>query len=563
MCYWYYYYHVPCNHASQVTTAPCDAASATGRSCQLVLQQDEPEKISREEPCPGCADRCPENGYQGEEQHGNSATGNMQSDGEEEGLNKVYEYNDDDDGHTVMTGYDRPAQVGNRPPPSHPLAREYHPPLSDIDERSEAGSQAASLPTHTDAGAPDTAQPNVAALEAKTKQFWQGQEHDRLAGDLNKALRLSRREAKAKSSHDAAREAESAAAHEAEIAQAVRESEQDLEYRRYLETVDLDKATQQSLKDQAETEHRENREREDLQRAEDSSWRDAEAVARREEEMKRKLEAETLRAKEESIDTATAWKASRGWVLDEEVFDGNDDASTVMTGSTWRSAQSRRTSPGHVDDESDAGSIAHSSRATVRPSPPLAASAAAASSSHHHPASARATPRPHWTRSNDPEYPPSRPPTYTTLPRTYPTEPNPQIPSPPLRSPSPVATVRGVLANASAEEEKRREAHSRRFDHEEAEEEGSVNPAPPVNSGRMAKAKSRFPTPSKSVRGYLRRMLRLSQDDDGEADSEEESEGDGDGGDDGTSTVLGGGASISRSLLSSERGGVGGAAESV
>ncbi len=64
MCYWYYYYHVPCNHASQVTTAPCDAASATGRSCQLVLQQDEPEKISREEPCPGCADRCPENGYQ-------------------------------------------------------------------------------------------------------------------------------------------------------------------------------------------------------------------------------------------------------------------------------------------------------------------------------------------------------------------------------------------------------------------------------------------------------------------------------------------------------------------
>ncbi|KAK1061209.1 hypothetical protein LTR74_011219 [Friedmanniomyces endolithicus] len=191
----------------------------------------------------------------------------MQSDGEEEGLNKVYEYYDDDDSHTVITGYDRPAQVGNRPPPSHPLAREYQPPLSDIDERSEAG------------------------------------KHDRLAGDLNKALRLSKREAKARSSHDAA--------HKAELAQAVRELELDLEYRVYLDAADLNKATQQSLKDQAETEHREHREREDLQRAEDSSLRDAEAAVRREEEMKRKLEAETLRAKEESIDTATAWKASR------------------------------------------------------------------------------------------------------------------------------------------------------------------------------------------------------------------------------------------------------------
>ncbi|KAK0277731.1 hypothetical protein LTR35_009567 [Friedmanniomyces endolithicus] len=536
MCYWYYYYHVPCNHASQVTTAPCDAASATGRSCQLVLQQDEPEKISREEPCPGCADRCPENGYQGEEQHGNSATGNMQSDGEEEGLNKT-------------------SASRNPPAAVSPSGSEYQPPLSDIDERSEAGSQAAPPSTHYDAGASDTAQPDVAALEAKTQQFWNEQEHDRLAGDLNKALRLSKREAKARSSHDAA--------HKAELAQAVRESELDLEYRVYLDAADLDKATQQSLKDQAETEHREHREREDLQRAEDSSFRDAEAAVRREEEMKRRLEAETLRAKEESIDTATQWKASRGWVQDEEVVDGNDDASTVMGGSTWKLARSQSATAGHVIGESDAGSIASSSRATVRPSPPLAASAAAASSSHHHPASARATPRPHWTRSNDPEYPPSRPPTYTTLARTYPTEPNPQIPSPPLRSPSPVATVRGVLANASAEEEKRREAHSRRFDHEEAEEQGSVSPAPPVNSGRMAKAKSRFPTPSKSVRGYLRRILRLSQDDDGEADSEEESEGDGDGGEDGTSTVLGGGASISRSLRSSKRGGAEGAAKSI
>ncbi|KAK0935521.1 hypothetical protein LTR29_012917 [Friedmanniomyces endolithicus] len=551
MCYWYYYYHVPCNHASQVTTAPCDAASATGRSCQLVLQQYEPEKIPREEPCPGCADRCPENGYQGEEQHGNSATGNMQSDGEEEGLNKVYEYHDDDDGHTVMTGYDRPAQVGNRPPPSHPLAREYQPPLSDIDERSEAGSQAAPPSTHYDAGASDTAQPDVAALEAKTQQFWNEQEHDRLAGDLNKALRLSRREAKARSSHDAA--------HKAELAQAVRESELDLEYRVYLDAADLDKATQQSLKDQAETEHRVHREREDLQRAEDSSLRDAEAAVRREEDMKRKLEAETLRAKEESIDTATAWKASRGWVQDEEVVDGNDDASTVMSGSTWESARSQRASLRHVDDES----VASSSRATVRPSPSDAPTAAAATSgSNHHPASARAPPRPHWTRSSEPQYPPSRPPTYTTLPRTYPTDPDPQIPAAPLRSPSPVATIRGVLANSTAEEEKRRATHSRRAEREEAGEEGSVSPAPLVTLRQTVKAKSRFPSPSKSVRGYLRRILRFSQDDDGVADGEEKSEREGEE-NDGTSTVLGGGASISRSLRSSELGGVGGAAKSV
>ncbi|KAK1819495.1 hypothetical protein LTR12_006069 [Friedmanniomyces endolithicus] len=497
-------------------------ASATERPCQLALQQDEPEKIWREEPCPGCVDRYPEYENQvlypgeGEEQHGEPATGNMQSGGEGEGLNKVYEYNDDDDSHTVMTGYDRPEGVGTRASPSHPLAREYRPPLSDIDERSEAGSQASALSKHNDADPSGTVPPDVAALEAETQQFWKEQKRDRLDADFKKALRLSKREAKARSSHDAA--------HKAELAQAVRESELDLEYRAYLDAVDLDKATQQSLKDQAEADHREHREREDLQRAEDFSLRDAEAAVRREEDMKRKLEAETLRAKEESIDTATAWKASRGWVQDEEiVHDGDDDASTVMSGSTWKSARSQRATPGHVNDESDAGSRASSSRATVRPSPPLAASAAAASSSRQHPASARAPPRPHWTRSSEPQYPPSRPPTYTTLPRTYPTDPNPQIPAPPLRSPSPVATIRGVLANSTAEEEKRREAHSRRFECEEAEEEGSV---------------------------------------DGEVEGGEESEGDSRG-EDGTSTVLGGGASISRSLRSSERDGVGVAAESV
>ncbi|KAK0355338.1 hypothetical protein LTR02_006119 [Friedmanniomyces endolithicus] len=485
--------------------------------------------------------------WQGEEQYGNPATGNMQSGGEGEGLDKVYEYTDDDDGHTVMTGYDRPEGIANRAPPSHHLTREYRPPLSDIDERSEAGSQAAPLPTHNDAGSPDTALPDVAAVEAKTQQFWNDQEHDRLAGDLNKALRLSKREAKAKLSHHAA--------HKAELAQAVRESVLDLEYRAYLDAVDLDKATQQSLKDQAEADHREHREREDLQRAEDFSLRDAEAAVRRGEDMKRKLEAETLRAKEESIDTATAWKASRGWVQDEEVVDGNgdvnDDASTVMTGTTWRSARSQRATAGHVDDASDAGSIASSSRATARQSPPAASppAAAAGSSSHHHTASARAQARPHWTRSNDPQYPPSRPPTYTTLPRTYPTDPNPQIPAPPLRSPSPVATIRGVLANSTAEEEKRRATHSRRFEREEAGEEGSVSPAaPPITPGQAGKGKFRFPTPSKS-------------DDDGEADGGEESEGGS--GENGTSTVLGGGASMSRSLRSSERGGVGGAAKSV
>ncbi|TKA42842.1 hypothetical protein B0A54_07058 [Friedmanniomyces endolithicus] len=159
------------------------------------------------------------------------------------------------------------------------------------------------------------------------------------------------------------------------------------------------------------------------------------------------------------------------------------------------------------------------------------------------------------------QYPPSRPPTYTTLPRTYPTDPNSQIPASPLRPPGPVATVRGVLANSSAEEEKRRETHSRRAEREEAGE-SSVSPSPPVKPGQTGKAKSRFPTPSKSVRGYLRRILRLSQDDDGEADGEEEGEGDSRR-DDETSTVLGEGASISRSLRSSERGGERGAAKSV
>ncbi|KAK0257998.1 hypothetical protein LTR01_000944 [Friedmanniomyces endolithicus] len=191
-----------------------------------------------------------------------------------------------------------------------------------------------------------------------------------------------------------------------------------------------------------------------------------------------------------------------------------------MTGSTWRSARSQRATAGHVDDES----IASSSRAAVRPSPSVDPTAAAATSgSHFHPASARAPPRPHWTRSSEMQYPPSRPPTYTTLPRTYPTDPNSQIPASPLRPPGPVATVRGVLANSSAEEEKRRETHSRRAEREEAGE---------------------------------------SSDDDGEADGEEEGEGDSRR-DDETSTVLGEGASISRSLRSSERGGERGAAKSV
>jgi len=475
----------------------------------------------------------------------------MQLSGEEEGLDKVYEYNDDDDGHTVMTGYDRPEGVGPRAQPSHPLAREYRPLLSDIDERSETSSPASALPTHTDAGkASDSAGPDADALEAKTQRFWNEQEHDRLDADFSKALRHSKREAKARNAHDAAREAECAAAHEAEIDAALRESQLDLEYRAYLEDVDVDKAKQQSLRDQEEAEHEE---LEDLRHAQDSSLRDAEAMARREEEMGRKLEAETLRAKEKSIDTATAWKASRGWVPDEVINDGDDDASTVMTGSTWKSARSQRATAGHVDDESIAGS----SRATVRPSPPVDPTPPAMGGS----ASARAPPRPHWTRSNDPQYPPSKPPTYTTLPRTYPTDPDPQIPGPPLRSPSPVATVRGVLANSTAEKEKRRATHSRRAEREEAGE-GSVSPAPPVKPGQTAKAKSRFPTPSRPVRGYLRRIPRLSQDDDGEADGEEESEGDSRG-DDETSTVLGAGASISRSLRSSERGGERGAAKSV
>ncbi|TKA77296.1 hypothetical protein B0A55_04336 [Friedmanniomyces simplex] len=576
-----------CGHKSQITTAPCATASETERTCPLALQQGRPEEIARDEPCPGCLGResgdefevgyadevhafqrgfggsdcahADADGLSEEQEEEHPGGGSVLSGGEEEEeFDELYD-DDDEDGRTVVTDVDGPEEPQEFAPLAHSPARGVRAPLPDIDERGETGSQATMRPTH-DAG------PDAAALEARTQRFWAEQEQERLAADLKKALDLSKREARVSPAPDAA--------HDAQLAQALRESQIDLEYRAHLEAIDLEKAHQQSLQDLEEAAEREQA---DLQRAHEMSMQEAEEVARREQEdlerahreslrevESRQIEEERqfLRAREESIRSATEWKASRGWMRDEEV---EDDARTVLSGVS-RSARSQRGTLGHVDDYddgSDASSIASSSRAAVRQAPAPGV------------ASPRSTTQPHWAAQQQytgpgpgSQRPPTKPHSYTTLP-PYPTELDPHIPAPPLRSPSPVATIRSTLANGPVEEERRRETYSRNSSRGQAQ--ASAETLPQTQTQTQTPSQTQHPTQPAPLSPYPVEIrprvpasytyIPASPQQQGQLDNDTDTDAESD---DDTSTLLGGAASISRSLRPSERGSIwGGPAKTV
>ncbi|KAK5674314.1 hypothetical protein LTS10_012898 [Elasticomyces elasticus] len=184
-----------------------------------------------------------------------------------------------------------------------------------------------------------------ATLEAKTKEFWDRRDREKLESDFKKAKELSKRERIIEQERD-----------KAELERALLESQKSEESRKLRweqeHSAQIERAIQLS---------------EALARDYPDTIRARELIqAQREEEEIRNANAESLRSEKLRLERI-------GWALDEDDEDNqDDDTSTIATGLSNmsisnRSLRSHRGVIGHIDD--DGGSSIASSTHTVRHRP--------------------------------------------------------------------------------------------------------------------------------------------------------------------------------------------------
>ncbi|KAK5766396.1 hypothetical protein LTS12_003313 [Elasticomyces elasticus] len=319
---------------------------------------------------------------------------------------------------------------------------------------------------------PSSAQPNASTLEERTRLFWAKLEKDRLDSDVEAARERSLQEATKReqdrldSDLEAARqqslqEAEASRTVDNDLARALRESsliehprtqqeeedfkraqQESLDYLKELdaqEEAELLKAHQLSMQDVA---RRPKREEEDCLKAHHNSLKEiTDQEARRKQE-----DAEYQKVREESLQTALEWETRRhGWWSD--VDDANITANDTSSVSLPQSA-----TVGNIDD--NAGSNISSPTRTEGQIP-----AVVVPTPQRHPIYGFL--QGHWAESTIGSQL-TLPPYTTTEDLRLPSSLDPQIAMPPLRSPSPVATIGRLRANAPVEEQRRREARARR-----------------------------------------------------------------------------------------------------
>ncbi|KAK5725398.1 hypothetical protein LTR15_003584 [Elasticomyces elasticus] len=318
------------------------------------------------------------------------------------------------------------------------------------------------------------ARADASTLEERTRLFWAKLEKDRLDSDLEAARERSLQEATKReqdrldSDLEAARkrslqEAEADKTVDDELTRVLRESslvevprtqQEEEDFKRALqesldhvkvleaqEEAELKKAHQLSMQEVA---RRQEQEEQDCLKAHHNSLKDVD-----EQELRRKKEdAELERVRKESLQTALEWETSRqGWWSDV-------DDTNITANDTSSVAQPQSATLGTFDD--NAGSnVATSSRNESR------TPAVVAPTAQRHPIYGFL--QGHWAESTISSQL-TLPPYTTTENLPLPSSLDPHFAVPPLLSPSPVATIGGLRANAPIEEQRRRDAYSRRTD---------------------------------------------------------------------------------------------------
>ncbi|KAK5704380.1 hypothetical protein LTR97_003398 [Elasticomyces elasticus] len=316
------------------------------------------------------------------------------------------------------------------------------------------------------------ARADASTLEERTRLFWAKLEKDRLDSDVEAARQRSLQEATKReqdrldsdlkaAQEQSLQEAEADKTVDDELARALRESslienprpqqeEEDikrvlqesldhLDKLRAEEEAELKKAHQLSMQDVA---GRQKREEEDCLKAHHNSLKDID-----EQELLRKQEdAEFERVSKESLQSALEWETSRqGWWSDV-------DDSTITANDTSSVTQPQSATPGNVND--NAGSNVATSSTNESRTPAVVAPTA-----QRHPIYGFL--QGHWAESTIGSQL-TLPPYTTTDNLPLPSSLDPQVAMPPLRSLNPVATIGGLHANASIEEQRRLEADARR-----------------------------------------------------------------------------------------------------